>query len=76
MLTVLLDSYTAGRLIGRLLYLALIPVFVIALIYWRTGRSGPQPRSFSHAISRWWVWVSGLLIGIILLVALGFALAS
>ncbi len=76
MLTVLLDSYTAGRIAGRLLYLAVIPVFVIALIYWRSGRSGPEPRSFSHAISRWWVWVSGLLIGFILLIALGFALSS
>lgn len=76
MLTVLLDSYTAGRIAGRLFYLALVPVFVIALIYWRRGRSGPQPRSFSHAISRWWVWVSGLLIGFILLTALGFALSS
>ena len=76
MLTVLLDSYTAGRMVGRLLYLALIPVFVLALIYWLTGRSRPQPMPFSHAISRWWVWVSGLLIGVILLLALALAVSS
>jgi hypothetical protein len=31
---------------------------------------------FSHAISRWWVWVSGLLIGLILLTILAFSLSS
>jgi hypothetical protein len=69
-------GYRAGRLAGRLFYLAIIPVFVIALIYWLSGRSRPQPMPFSHAISRWWVWVAGLLAGLLLLVAVGFALAS
>ena len=45
-------SYRAGRAAGRLFYLALIPVFVIALIYWLSGRSRPEPMRFSHAISR------------------------
>jgi hypothetical protein len=31
---------------------------------------------FSHAISRWWVWVVGLLTGFLLLIVLGVALAS
>ena len=69
-------GYRAGRLVGRFLYLALIPVFVIALIYWLSGRSRPQPMRFSHAISRWWVWVVGLLIGFVLLTVLSIALAS
>lgn len=60
-------SYQAGRIVGRLIYLALIPVLVIAFIYWLSGRSRPQPMPFSHAISRWWVWVAGLLTGIVLL---------
>ena len=66
----------AGRIAGRLIFLAVIPVFVIAWIYWLSGRSRPQPMPFSHAISRWWVWVVGLLAGFLLLVALGFALAA
>lgn len=69
-------GYQAGRTAGRFLYLAVIPVFVIALIYWLSGRSRPQPMRFSHAISRWWVWVIGLLAGLVLLIALGFAAAS
>lgn len=69
-------SYRAGRAAGRLFYLALIPVFVIALIYWLSGRSRPEPMRFSHAISRWWVWVVGLLTGLLLLFVLGFAIAS
>lgn len=69
-------GYRAGRLAGRYFYLALTPVFVIALIYWLSGRSRAQPMRFSHAISRWWVWVVGLLTGFVLLIALGFALAS
>jgi hypothetical protein len=69
-------SYQAGRIVGRLLYLALIPVFAIALIYWLSGRSRPEPMRFSHAISRWWVWVVGLLTGFLLLIVLGFAVAS
>jgi len=69
-------SYRAGYVVGRLFYLALVPVFVIALIYWMSGRSRPEPMHFSHAISRWWVWVGGLLTGLLLLVAVGFAVAS
>jgi hypothetical protein len=69
-------GYRAGRLTGRFFYLALIPVFVIALIYWLSGRSRPQPMRFSHAISRWWVWVLGLLTGFLLVIVLGFVLAS
>jgi hypothetical protein len=69
-------SYQAGRVAGRLFFLALIPVFAIALIYWLSGRSRPEPTRFSHAISRWWVWVVGLLTGFLLLVVLGFALAA
>ena len=63
-------------MVGRLFYLALVPVFVIALVYWLNGRSRPEPMRFSHAISRWWVWVAGLLTGFILLTVLGIALAS
>ena len=63
-------------MVGRLFYLALVPVFVIALVYWLNGRSWPEPMRFSHAISRWWVWVVGLLTGFILLTVLGIALAS
>ena len=66
----------AGRIAGRLIFLAVIPVFIIAWIYWLSGRSRPQPMPFSHAISRWWVWLAGLLAGFLLLVALGFALAA
>jgi uncharacterized membrane protein YdcZ (DUF606 family) len=69
-------SYRAGYVVGRLFYLALVPVLVIALIYWLSGRSRPQPMRFSHAISRWWVWVVGLLAGFLLLIVLGVALAS
>ncbi len=69
-------GYRAGRFAGRLFYLAIIPVFVIAWIYWLSGRSRPHPMPFSHAISRWWVWVGGLVTGLLLLVAVGFALAS
>jgi len=69
-------SYQAGRVAGRLFYLALIPVFVIAWIYWLNGRSRPAPKPFSHAISRWWVWVVGLLTDLLLLFVLGFAVAS
>ena len=80
LLAVLADSYStserAGRIAGRLLWLAILPVFVIALIYWLSGRSRPQPMPFSHAISRWWVWVGGLLIGFLLVVVIGFALAG
>ena len=63
-------------MVGRLFYLALVPVFVIALVYWLNGRARPEPMRFSHAISRWWVWVVGLLTGFILLTVLGIALAS
>jgi hypothetical protein len=69
-------SFRAGRITGRLIYLAIVPVFVIALIYWRSGRKGPTPMPFSHAISRWWVWVAGLLIGFVLLLVLAFSLAA
>ena len=69
-------SYRAGYVVGRLFYLALVPVFVIALAYWLNGRSRPEPMRFSHAISRWWVWVVGLLTGFLLLTVLGVALAS
>ena len=69
-------SYRAGYVVGRLFYLALVPVFVIALVYWLNGQSRPEPMRFSHAISRWWVWVAGLLTGFILLTVLGIALAS
>ena len=69
-------SYRAGYVAGRFFYLALVPVFAIALIYWLNGRSRPQPMRFSHAISRWWVWVVGLLTGFLLLIVLGVALAS
>jgi len=69
-------SYRAGYVVGRLFYLAVVPVFVIALIYWLNGRSRPEPMHFSHAISRWWVWVVGLLTGFLLLTVLGVALAS
>jgi hypothetical protein len=77
---VILDSYNtsreAGRIAGRLIFLIVIPVFVIAFIYWLTGRSRPQPRTFGHAITRWWVWVVGLVTGFVLLVGLGYALAA
>ena len=33
----------AGRIAGRLIFLAVIPVFIIAWIYWLSGRSRPQP---------------------------------
>ena len=69
-------SYRAGQVAGRLFYLALVPVFVIAWIYWMNGRSRPEPMRFSYAISRWWVWLVGLLVGLLLLVVLGFALAA
>jgi len=69
-------SYRAGYVVGRLFYLAVVPVFIIALIYWLNGRSRPEPMHFSHAISRWWVWVVGLLTGFLLLIVLGVALAS
>ena len=69
-------SYRAGYVVGRLFYLALVPVFVIALVYWLNGRSRPEPMRFSHAISRWWVWVVGLPTGFVLLTVLGIALAS
>ena len=69
-------SYQAGRVAGRLFFLAVIPVFVIAFIYWLRGQSRPEPIRFSHAISRWWVWVAGLPTGFLLLVALGFILAT
>lgn len=76
-MAILLDSYyQAGRIAGRLFYLAVVPVFVVALIYWLSGRSRPQPMPFSHAISRWWVWVVGLLSGIVLLVALSASLVA
>lgn len=58
-------GYQAGRFAGRLFYLAIIPVLAVALIYWLSGRSRPQPMPFSHAISRWWVWVLGLLAGLL-----------
>jgi hypothetical protein len=70
------SSYRAGYAVGRLIYLAVVPVFVIALIYWISGRSRPEPMRFGHAISRWWVWVVGLVVGFLLLIALGFALAT
>ena len=69
-------SYQAGRVAGRLFFLAVIPVFVIAFIYWLRGQSRPEPIRFSHAISRWWVWVAGLPTGFLLLVALGFGLGA
>jgi len=69
-------SYRAGYVAGRFFYLALVPVFAIALVYWLNGRSRPQPMRFSHAISRWWVWVVGLLTGFLLLIVLGVAFAS
>jgi hypothetical protein len=69
-------SYRAGRIAGRLIFLVVVPVFTIALIYWLAGRSGPTPMPFSRAISRWWVWVSGLLVGIVLLLTVAFALAA
>jgi hypothetical protein len=69
-------SYRAGRITGRLIFLVLVPVFAIALIYWLSGRSGPTPMPFSHAISRWWVWVAGLLTGFVLLLTLAFSLAA
>lgn len=69
-------GYRAGYYAGRLFYLAVIPVFAIALIYWLSGRSRPQPMPFSHAISRWWVWVAGLLTGFALLTTAGFAVAA
>lgn len=79
-MAILLDSYSpsyqAGRIAGRLLFLAVIPVFLIALIYWLSGRSRPQPMPFSHAISRWWVWVVGLLSGFVLLILLSIALVA
>jgi len=79
-LAVLADSYSigerAGRITGRLIWLAVLPVLVIALIYWRSGRSRPTPMPFSHAISRWWIWVVGLLTGLVLLVILAFVLAG
>ena len=68
-------SYRTGYITGRLLFLVLVPVLLLALIYWMSGRSGPAPMSFSHAISRWWVWVGGLLLGIVLLLTLAFLIA-
>jgi hypothetical protein len=69
-------SYQAGRVVGRLFWLAVVPVLVIALIYWLSGRSRPQPMPFSHAISRWWVWVVGLLTGLLLLTIFGFVVGT
>lgn len=69
-------GYRAGYFAGRLFFLAIIPVFVIALIYWLSGRSRPRPMRFSHAISRWWVWVVGLVTGFVLLVGAGMAIAA
>lgn len=70
------SSYQAGRIAGRLFFLAIVPVFVVALIYWLSGRSRPQPMPFSHAISRWWVWAVGLLSGVVLLILLSIALVA
>lgn len=69
-------GYRAGYFAGRFFFLAIIPVFVIALIYWMGGRSRPQPMRFAHAISRWWVWVVGFLTGFALLVGVGLAIAA
>ena len=73
---VALDTYSVwertGRVAGRLIFLAVIPVLAIAFAYWLSGRSRPQPMPFTHAISRWWVWGTGLLAGFLLL----FVLAS
>lgn len=69
-------SYRIGLVTGRLIFLVIVPVFVIALIYWLSGRSRPQPMRFSHAISRWWVWVVGLVSGFVLLLALSAALVA
>lgn len=79
-ISVILDSFStsreAGRITGRLIFLAVVPVFIIALIYWWTGRSWPQPMRFSHAISRWWIWLVGLVAGFILLLLLAFQIAA
>jgi hypothetical protein len=69
-------AYRAGQVAGRFFYLAFVPVFLIALVYWLSGRTRPQPMPFSHAISRWWVWVAGVVTGLLLLTGLGFALAA
>ena len=78
--SVILDSAStsreAGRITGRLIFLAVIPVFLIALVYWWMGRSRTQPMPFSHAISRWWIWLVGLVTGFILLLLLAFQIAA
>ena len=52
-----------------------MPVLVLAVIYWLSGRSGPAPISFGRAITRWWVWVGGLGLGIMLLLTLAYLIA-
>jgi uncharacterized membrane protein YdcZ (DUF606 family) len=69
-------SYRAGVITGRLFFLIFVPVVLLALIYWLSGRSGSTPMSFGHAITRWWVWVAGLLLGIVLLLTLAFLIAA
>lgn len=68
-------AYRAGLITGRLILLIFLPVLLLALIYWLSGRSGPTPMSFRHAITRWWVWVAGLLLGIVMLLTLAFLIA-
>ncbi|HET9849341.1 MAG TPA: hypothetical protein VFR68_12410 [Candidatus Dormibacteraeota bacterium] len=69
-------SYRAGVIAGRLILLIFLPVLLLALIYWLSGRSGPTPIPFRRAITRWWVWVAGLLLGIVLLLTLAFLIAA
>ena len=69
-------SYRAGVIAGRLILLIFVPVLLLALIYWLSGRSGPTPMTFRHAITRWWVWVAGLLLGIVVLLTLAFLIAA
>lgn len=68
-------AYRAGLITGRLILLIFLPVLLLALIYWLSGRSGPMPMSFRYAITRWWVWVAGLLLGIVTLLTLAFLIA-
>jgi hypothetical protein len=68
-------SYRAGVITGRLIFLVFVPVLLLAAIYWLSGRSGSTPIPFRRAITRWWVWVGGLAVGIVLLLTLAFLVA-
>jgi hypothetical protein len=65
------DSFRAGVLVGRLLGLLLtplVPVFLLATIYWVVQRARQHPISFGRALTKRWVLIAGGLIGLLLLV--------